>query len=235
MSATTGAKIGRGWSKSARASAHDVAVASAACANQRQFARSRSATVRGRDRSAASSSRASLRARTRAAPSSRRCVTRTTPRNLRGPRAASRRAAGAPARAASALTDVPSFARVIVDAEVAEALRARRGVVALESTLIAHGLPAPRNLHVAREAEAAVRAAGAVPATIALVGGAVRIGLDDAALAAVALRDGVIKAGVRDVAPAGARGVDAGAAGAATAGVPPPGGVRGFLGRGPGG
>ena len=52
------------------------------------------------------------------------------------------------------------FPRVIVDPEVAEALRARRGVVALESTLIAHGLPAPDNLRVAREAEAAVRAAG---------------------------------------------------------------------------
>src|SRR4051794_38300781 len=128
-----------------------------------------------------------------------------------------------------------SFAGGIVHPEVADALRAGRGVVALESTLIAHGLPAPDNLRVAREAEAAVRAAGAVPATIAVVAGAVRIGLDDAGLLPIALGDGVIKAGVRDVAPAGARGVDAGAAGAATAGVPPPGGVRGFLGRGPGG
>ena len=83
-----------------------------------------------------------------------------------------------------------SFPRVIVEGEVAEALRARRGVVALESTLIAHGLPAPDNLRVAREAEAAVRAAGAVPATIAVVGGVVRIGLDDDALTAIALGDG---------------------------------------------
>src|SRR3954466_11652098 len=102
-------------------------------------------------------------------------------------------------------TRAASFARVIVDPEVAGALRAGRGVVALESTLIAHGLPAPDNLRVAREAEATVRAAGAVPATIAVVRGQVRVGLDDAALQAIALGEGVIKAGVRDLAPAGAR------------------------------
>jgi pseudouridylate synthase len=106
---------------------------------------------------------------------------------------------------------------VIVHPEVADALRARRGVVALESTLIAHGLPAPDNLRVAREAEAAVRAAGAVPATIAVVAGAVRIGLDDPALSAIALREGVIKAGVRDLAPAVARGIDAATTVASTA------------------
>jgi pseudouridine-5'-phosphate glycosidase len=106
---------------------------------------------------------------------------------------------------------------VIVDEEVAEALRARRGVVALESTLIAHGLPVPDNLRVAREAEAAVRATGAVPATIAVVGGVVRIGLDDDALAAVALGEDVVKAGVRDLAPAVARGIDAATTVASTA------------------
>src|SRR4051794_14063527 len=114
-------------------------------------------------------------------------------------------------------TRAASFARVIVDPEVAGALRDGRGVVALESTLIAHGLPAPENLRVAREAEAAVRAAGAVPATIAVVAGAVRVGLDDAALSAIALRDGVIKAGVRDLAPAVARGLDAATTVASTA------------------
>src|SRR3954454_10639502 len=109
------------------------------------------------------------------------------------------------------------FARVIVHPEVADALRERRGVVALESTLIAHGLPAPDNLRVAREAEAAVRAAGAVPATIAVVAGAVRIGLDDDALSAIALRDGGIKGGGRDLAPAVARAVDAATTVASTA------------------
>jgi hypothetical protein len=79
MSPATGAKIGRSWPKASWASPHAGAVASAACANQRQFARSRSATVRGRERWAASSSSASLRARTRAAPRSRRVVTRVMP------------------------------------------------------------------------------------------------------------------------------------------------------------
>jgi len=106
---------------------------------------------------------------------------------------------------------------VIVHPEVAEALRAGRGVVALESTLIAHGLPAPDNLRVAGEAEAAVRESGAVPATIAVVGGTVRIGLDEDALAAIALGDDVVKAGVRDLAPAVARGIDAATTVASTA------------------
>jgi pseudouridine-5'-phosphate glycosidase len=106
---------------------------------------------------------------------------------------------------------------VIVHPEVTDALRAGRGVVALESTLIAHGLPAPDNLRVAREAEAAVRAAGAVPATIAVVGGEVRVGLDAGAVEAIAHGEGVVKAGVRDLAPAVARGVDAATTVAATA------------------
>jgi pseudouridylate synthase len=106
---------------------------------------------------------------------------------------------------------------VNVQPEVSEALRAGRGVVALESTLIAHGLPAPENLRVAREAEAAVRAAGAVPATIAVVGGEVRVGLDGVALEAIALGEDVIKAGVRDLAPAVAQGVDAATTVASTA------------------
>jgi pseudouridine-5'-phosphate glycosidase len=106
---------------------------------------------------------------------------------------------------------------VIVDPEVAAALRAGRGVVALESTLIAHGLPAPDNLRVAREAEAEVREAGAVPATIAVVGGTVRIGLDEDALGAIALGADVVKAGVRDLAPAVARGIDAATTVASTA------------------
>ena len=106
---------------------------------------------------------------------------------------------------------------MIVHPEVSAALRAGRGVVALESTLIAHGLPRPENLRVAREAEAAVRAAGAVPATVAVVGGEVRIGLDDAALEAIALGEDVVKAGVRDLPPAVARGADAATTVASTA------------------
>ncbi len=90
--------------------------------------------------------------------------------------------------------------------EVAEALAGGRPVVALESTLISHGLPRPRNLEVARDVESAVRAEGAVPATVALVAGEARVGLDDEALVAVAGRPDVDKCGVRDLAPVAARG-----------------------------
>src|SRR5215218_8177574 len=88
-----------------------------------------------------------------------------------------------------------------IDPEVAEALASGTPLVALESTLIAHGLPRGRNLEVARELESAVRAEGAVPATIAVVDGVARVGLDAAALEAMALGGGFTKAGVRDLAP----------------------------------
>jgi pseudouridine-5'-phosphate glycosidase len=89
--------------------------------------------------------------------------------------------------------------------EVAEAVAAGRPVVALESTLISHGLPQPRNLEVAHEVEAAVRDGGATPATIAVVEGEPRIGLDSGALQAIAGGD-VAKCGVRDLAVVVARG-----------------------------
>ena len=63
-----------------------------------------------------------------------------------------------------------------------DALSSRQAVVALESTLISHGLPYPQNVAVARASEAAVRLAGAVPATVAIAGGRVQVGLDDDAL-----------------------------------------------------
>jgi pseudouridine-5'-phosphate glycosidase len=83
--------------------------------------------------------------------------------------------------------------------EVSDALDAGRPVVALESTLVAHGLPRPENLQVAREIEEAVRAEGAAPATIAVVEGMVRIGLDDPGLEAIAGGDDVVKCGARDL------------------------------------
>ena len=70
--------------------------------------------------------------------------------------------------------------------EVAVALAENRPVVALESTLIAHGLPRPANLETAREAEAAVRATGAIPATIAVWHGKPTVGLSDEQLAELA-------------------------------------------------
>jgi pseudouridine-5'-phosphate glycosidase len=104
-----------------------------------------------------------------------------------------------------------------IAAEVAEALAAGRPVVALESAIVTHGLPRPRNLEVARETEAAVRDGDALPATIAIVAGEARVGLDDAALAELAERGDVAKCGVRDLAPIAARGGWGGTTVAATA------------------
>ncbi len=119
--------------------------------------------------------------------------------------------------------------------EVAAALRAGGPVVALESTLVAHGLPRPDNLRVAREIEAAVRAEGAVPATIALVDGQVRVGLDDAALTAIAQRDGVVKCSTRDLAIAAARGLTGATTVAATARLAAQAGIELFATGGLGG
>jgi len=76
--------------------------------------------------------------------------------------------------------------RLVLAPEVETALRERRPVVALESTLISHGLPHPANLEVARRSEAAVRDAGALPATIAIHDGRLLVGLTDADLEALA-------------------------------------------------
>jgi pseudouridine-5'-phosphate glycosidase len=76
--------------------------------------------------------------------------------------------------------------RLVVGGEVAAAVADGRPVVALESTLISHGLPYPQNLEVARASEAAVRERGAVPATVAIHDGRLLVGLDDPALSALA-------------------------------------------------
>jgi pseudouridine-5'-phosphate glycosidase len=89
--------------------------------------------------------------------------------------------------------------RIRLSAEVSSALTHGRPVVALESTLIAHGLPRPVNLQVARESEAAVRALGAVPATVAVWQGVPTVGLADEQLAELAVMDGVLKASRRDL------------------------------------
>ena len=83
--------------------------------------------------------------------------------------------------------------------EVRDALAAAQPVVALESTIITHGLPAPRNLETARQAEAAVRAGGAVPATIAILDGRIRIGLTDDDLERLAGEPEVAKASRADL------------------------------------
>src|SRR5689334_574474 len=85
---------------------------------------------------------------------------------------------------------------------VADALRTDRPIVALESTLIAHGLPWPDNRDVAVESEAAVRDAGAVPATIAVLDGRPTIGLNEAEIVQLARTPGIRKASGRDLAAA---------------------------------
>ena len=90
-------------------------------------------------------------------------------------------------------------AAVEVADEVRQALDEGGAVVALESTIISHGMPYPQNLETARQVEAVVRDQGAVPATIALVEGRLRIGLDAAALEVLARGDDVRKASRRDL------------------------------------
>ena len=94
------------------------------------------------------------------------------------------------------MTDLPlSFSP-----EVAAARDAGRPIVALESTIITHGMPYPQNLEMARAVEAAVREAGAVPATIALMGSRIHVGLTDAALEELAQATGVMKVSRADLA-----------------------------------
>ena len=89
--------------------------------------------------------------------------------------------------------------RALIEPAVAAAFARGEPVVALESTLICHGLPRPRNLDLARAVEAAVRAEGAVPATVALIDGQIRLGLDDATLVRLAQAEGVAKCSPRDL------------------------------------
>ncbi|MFG2055093.1 pseudouridine-5'-phosphate glycosidase [Micromonospora sp. NPDC048930] len=119
--------------------------------------------------------------------------------------------------------------------EVADALRDGRPVVALESTIVSHGLPRPDNLLVARQIEQAVRDAGAVPATIGMVAGELIVGLDDAQLTRLATVDGVSKLSVRDLAVAAATGADGATTVAATSAVAAAAGIGVFATGGLGG
>ncbi|MEX0365498.1 MAG: pseudouridine-5'-phosphate glycosidase, partial [Ruegeria sp.] len=90
--------------------------------------------------------------------------------------------------------------------EVADARAAGAPIVALESTIITHGMPYPQNLEVARQVEADVRAAGAVPATMAVLQGALHVGLTDAQLEALAQSRNVAKLSRADMAACMAQG-----------------------------
>jgi len=110
-----------------------------------------------------------------------------------------------------------SETKFLTSPEVAQALKSGQPIVALESTIISHGLPRPSNLYVAREVEAIVRAHGAVPATIAILDGKVHIGLTDEQLVEIANRDDIAKASSRDLAVIAASGKSAATTVAATA------------------
>ena len=119
--------------------------------------------------------------------------------------------------------------------EVEKALQNGAPVVALESTIISHGLPRPTNLEVARDVESIVRENGAIPATIALIDGVAHIGLTDEQLIAIANRDDVIKASTRDLAIAEAKGLSAATTVAATAHLAARAGIKVFATGGLGG
>ncbi|WP_405446830.1 pseudouridine-5'-phosphate glycosidase [Streptomyces erythrochromogenes] len=123
----------------------------------------------------------------------------------------------------------------VLSQEVREALAQGRPVVALESTIIAHGLPRPRNLEVGLELEELVRAEGAVPATVAVVDGVARAGLDKTQLERIAAGDGVHKLGHRDLAPALATGATGATTVSATAFLAARAGLRVFATGGLGG
>ena len=87
-----------------------------------------------------------------------------------------------------------------IDHEVRRALQGKRPVVALESTIITHGMPYPENLQTARSLESQVRSAGAIPATIAVIGGVICVGLSDAELEWLAGAKNVLKLSRNDLA-----------------------------------
>ena len=122
-----------------------------------------------------------------------------------------------------------------LSAEVANALKAGKPIVALESTIISHGLPRPSNLEVALECERIVRDAGAVPATIALLDGKILVGLERSELEAIANRDDISKASIRDLAIIVAQGKSAATTVAATAHIAAMAGIHIFATGGLGG
>jgi len=108
-------------------------------------------------------------------------------------------------------------APLAISPEVRAAIDAGQPVLALESTIFTHGLPRPRNLEVATEAEQRVRSLGVVPATIGVVDGVPTVGLSPAEIERLSMTDGVVKASLRDLAVAAVKGLSAGTTVAATA------------------
>jgi pseudouridine-5'-phosphate glycosidase len=119
--------------------------------------------------------------------------------------------------------------------EVAQAIKAGKPIVALESTIISHGLPRPSNLEVAKQCEEIVRKGGAVPATIALLDGKILIGLEPHELEAIANRDDIAKASIRDLAVIVSQNKSAATTVAATAHIAAVAGIKVFATGGLGG
>lgn len=119
--------------------------------------------------------------------------------------------------------------------EVAAALASGRPVVALESTIIAHGLPQPDNLHMARDVEELVRKGGAVPATVAVLDGRIKVGCTAAQLERVAGDPGIGKASLRDLPLLLAQGAAGATTVAATASIAAAAGIAVFVTGGIGG
>ena len=119
--------------------------------------------------------------------------------------------------------------------EVAAAIAAKKPIVALESTIISHGLPRPRNLEVARQVEEIIRAVGAIPATIAILDGQIHAGLESDQLERIANEDGVVKASTRDLAVLAATKKSAATTVAATAHIAAMAGISVFATGGLGG
>ena len=86
-----------------------------------------------------------------------------------------------------------------INEEVMKALEERKPVVALESTIISHGMPYPQNIEMAKRVETIVKENGAIPATIAIINGRIKIGISEAQLDFLATSEKVEKASRRDI------------------------------------
>jgi len=125
--------------------------------------------------------------------------------------------------------------RIVVSDDVAHALAAGEPVVALESTIVTHGLPRPENVQAALEFERTVAECGAVPATIAMLDGVAHVGLEPGELDRLAATEGMLKLSARDLAVAMARDASGGTTVAATALLASQAGIRVFATGGIGG
>src|SRR5262249_13012695 len=146
-------------------------------------------------RSAPSRARTTTPRRSTGQPSTASCSAATGCRSARCASGRSRRSSISTRRGTEAFTRPGLMPRVVLDLspEVAGALAAEQPVVALETTLVTHGLPPPEGIAVALELEEEVRAAGALPATIGVLDGKLRVGLSEEELRRLAAAAGVAK------------------------------------------